>query len=829
LQKHVLQVAFALAVGLAGAARTDELATARAALQDQLYPIAQTHAEKALKSGASDPTQASLVLLEALAGQGHYKEMLQQLDAMAHQGSTQATEAGAFAYWRALALLNTGYPMEAAQVAEAACGAAPQYADALRRIAARAKQAAGDLPGAFSLYAEVDKTSTNVSTRAANALEWAMALDQSGRSDAALEVLKLQGELNASGDAVNDGALLRGRILLRQGKSAEATMVFNQLAMNEHVPEMARVQALVEMSVYTLNSGKTNEAVAYARSAYERAQQPETRRLAGFRLGDMLSADPATIDEGEKLIKTLVREFPEHPASMRAQLKLADSLLQAKRPERAAAEYRIFLETYPSSSLDAEVLQGRGWALIQLGRFTEASSIFQRAADVATNVAVQAECLFKQGDALLADARFVEASQIYAKLTAKYSQSPYADRALFQSADCLERAGRNAEAAIQYRKVAETYPDREVAPKALLRLAALQTEEGNFDGAVRTYTSVLSTFSQKSVRSDAFMGRGKVHYRTYRFDAAMQDFASVAENDPTHRDEARFMLTLCLYGVGRDKEARGAASAFLIDFPESPRLSDMMLWLGKFDFNRARYEDARRFFLEYVSRWPNSRWPDAALLWAARAAFGDTDFTGTVELVTRLVRAYPQSTRIPEALLVQADALMELARFDEAVLLLDQVVTQAPDSEWSQTALLHKGDCLLAMGADNGSRYQEALATYRMLLAQGNLTSAMTLQLQFKAGRCLEKMKRIDEAIDLYYTEVIIRYQNERSRGTWYDETVTSLFVRAAFNVAEMYEQKGQLGQAEKVLQRVVKAGVPGQEEARQRIERLRKKKAGVS
>ena len=488
MQKHFLKLALVLAVLLpCYAGYADELATARAALQDQLYPIAQTHAEKALKKGAADSSQALLVLLEALAGQSLYNDMLLKFDAMAKAGQP-APQTGPFAYWHALALLNTSHPREAAKLAVTASEPDSPYSDALRRIAARAKLAAGDLAVAFSLYADVDRTSTNVQTRAANALEWALALDQTGRPDAALEVLKLQTELNVSGDAINDGALLRGRILIRQGRSAEATMVFNQLAMNEHVPESARVQALVEMSVYTLNSGKTNEAVAYARSAYDRARQPETRRLAGFRLGDLLSADTATIDEGEKLVKALVREYPEHPASMHAQLKLADSLLQAKRPERAAAEYRIFLETYPSSSLDAAVLQGRGWALIQLGRFAEASGIFQRAADVATNGTVKAECMFKQGDALLADARFAEASQIYAKLAATYPQSQYADRAMFQSADCRERAGQKEEAGRQYRKVAETYPDREVAPKALLRLAALQTEDGNFEAAVRTYT-----------------------------------------------------------------------------------------------------------------------------------------------------------------------------------------------------------------------------------------------------------------------------------------------------------------------------------------------------
>ena len=821
----------AVAMAAFGCASAGELETARAALQDRLYPIAEAHVEKVLRSSASDPALAAaalLILLEAQSQQGKPEEMLKTLDEY-RSVVRLAPVPEAFSYWHALALLNVGRPADAIREAESGTVTASAYSDALRRIGARAKQAAGDLAGAFALFAEVDKTSTNALTRADNALEWALALDHAGRSDAALDVLKTQAELGAQSVAMWDGALMRGRILMRMGKPAEATMIFNQLAMNEHVAEAARVQALVEMSVYTFDSGKTNEAIAYARSACERAQQPETRRLAGFRLGDLLSADRATIDEAERQVKALVREFPEAPESMLAQLKLADSLLQAKRPERAASEYRIFLETYPSSALDAQVLQGRGWALFQLGRYTEASGVFLRASELATNEEVRTECRFKQGDALLADGRYKDASQVYAALAEHVPHTAYGARALLQSADCLERAGLNAEACARYLSVAETYPDRDVAPKALLRLAALQAEANDYEKAVRTYTSLLDSTSQKGVRAEAWMGRGKAHYRMYRFDAAMQDFASVAENEPKRRDEARFLLTLCLYGLGRDKEARAAGASFLLDFPESPRLPDMMLWLGKFDFNRGKFADARRFFLEYVSRWAGNSWSDAALLWAARAAFGETDFTGAVELVTRLVREYPQSLRLPEARLVQADALMELARFEEAVLLLDQLTAQVQEGEWASAALLRKGDCLFALGANNEIRYKEALYAYRELLFQENQTPALTLQLHYKVGRCLEKLKRIDEAIDEYYSEVIIRYLDERARGAWQDETSASLFVRGAFNIAELYEQKSQPEQAIRVLQRVIQAGVPGEDEARQKIERLRKKRLGAA
>ncbi|HQA38730.1 MAG TPA: tetratricopeptide repeat protein, partial [Kiritimatiellia bacterium] len=159
----------------------------------------------------------------------------------------------------------------------------------------------------------------------------------------------------------------------------------------------------------------------------------------------------------------------------------------------------------------------------------------------------------------------------------------------------------------------------------------------------------------------------------------------------------------------------------------------------------------------------------------------------------------------------------------------DQVISQAAASEWARLALLRKGDGLFAMGAGNSTRYREALVAYRQMLAQNSQTPSVTLQLHFKVGRCLEKLKQIDDAIDQYYAEVIIRFLNERTRGTWFDEHSSGLFVRAGFTVAELYEQKGRPEQALRVLQRVVQSGVPGADEARQRIERLRGKRAGNS
>ncbi|NCB05425.1 MAG: tetratricopeptide repeat protein, partial [Clostridia bacterium] len=638
--------------------------------------------------------------------------------------------------------------------------------------------------------------------------------------------LQAQSQLNVRASDMDEGVLLRARILMAQGKMSEATTCYNQLAMNDRAGERARVQALVDMSVYLYNSGKTDEAIAYARTAFERAKQGELRRLAGFRLGDLLSASAQTIGEADKVIKGLVRDYPDDPASIKAYLKLADAYLHVKRPERAAAEYQMFLEAYPEQSLNERALQARAWALFQLGRYTEAVGLFQRVAEQTTNPVIRAECRFKQGDALLADQRFEDAAKVYRTLAETQPESEFAGRALYQGAECLERAGAGALAGVQYAQTAARYPTQEYAPKALLRLALLQASTNDYAGATQTYTTIQNNYPQKGIRSEALMGRGRIAYRLFKFEEAMQDFATVSETDLERRDEARMLITFCLYGLGRDKDARQSGTTFLVDFPESRWLPEMVLWLGKCDFNRGRFSEAKTFFLDYVTRWPKQSAADAALLWAARASASMGDFTGTVELIGRFVREYPKSPRQIEARLVQADALFELARFADVVLVLDQVLADATATgEWIVQAKIRRADGFFAMGADNSERYQKALAGYREVLEQSTLTPAEVLQLNYKVARCQEKLRKIDDALTTYYTDVILRYQNERAKGVWYDDAATALYVRAAFNMADLYEQRGQPTQAVNVLKRMIEVDVPGKEEALHRIGRLEKQR----
>ena len=82
----------------------------------------------------------------------------------------------------------------------------------------------------------------------------------------------------------------------------------------------------------------------------------------------------------------------------------------------------------------------------------------------------------------------------------------------------------------------------------------------------------------------------------------------------------------------------------------------------------------------------------------------------------------------------------------------------------------------------------------------------------------------MDQAIDEYYSRVVLAYRDGRAEGSPYDDDARAAFSRAAFRLAEEYESRGSDAQAVAVLRLVVTASVPASAEAEKRIERIHRK-----
>lgn len=820
MTKRFILFAGALLLATAQAAG-DPLAIARLALEDRLYKVAQDHVEQVLPgldSTSPDAAAALKLLLGALDGQRHYPAMLEALDRYAL--TVQTHPEMVFIFRRTQAFYETGQYEKAVAAAAIPNDIFGEWADAVRRVAARAWLALKRPQEALALFELIDTSSTNLTTRAENALEWSYPLENQGQVEKAIVRLEPFAIAMGDGDAFARCALRQARLFAERRQTESTVRLLRKMGADARVGELLRVEALVELSEQAGRLGDAKLALSAARDAYEMATLARAQRQAGLRLSLLLLKTPETVQEGIDLLRAVIRLNPSDPDSPRMQLMLANALLENGQAEAALTEYRIYAEAYESEKLAPDALSGRARALTQLKRYAEALPLFTQAIELSTDPLQRRRLMEAQAETAHADGNYARAAEIYRQLI-DAAGAKDDGRLSLMLADTYERMGRTDEALEQFRKTIQQFSTGSFSGVASLRLGGLLTDMNRLNDAIEVYTRIIKEAANPALHAAAHLGRGRTYYRAFRFDVAVADLNEAMKGDAATQEEARFFLVLGLYGLGRDSEARAMAEEYLKQYPESARLPDVILWLGKSDFNHGNYDQARTLFLDFITRWPENKSADAALLWAARAAFNSKDFPSVVELAARLVREYPRSERIAEARFVQAEALIELARFSDALALLDEIHNRFPDSEWATEAWGRKGDCLSLTGVDNPARYTQAIDAYREMISRLPSNPELRIQYQYQIGRALEKQKRVQEAIDQYYTEVVARFLTDRRSNVWYGENGRFWFLKGAYQLSDLLVKNGKRDQAVAVLKRILDARIGGDEEVKGWLKRL--------
>jgi len=572
--------------------------------------------------------------------------------------------------------------------------------------------------------------------------------------------------------------------------------------------------------------GKGSAAAAIFRPLAEKGRRLETRLRAGYLLGFIEMASDATRTAGVARVRALLRQHPDHRVSVSAARTFAERLLGAGDAAGADDEYRRYLEINPAAAMDAAVLYNRGCAIFQLGRYSEAAGTFARAEQAATNVALKAQIAFRQADSFLKDGRYADAAVSYARSAAYGGDA--ASSARFAEADARERSGETAVAEKLY---ADLEKDGGLwGERAKLRLTAIMARKGQLASAIENYTvlvSLTNLLSDADITA-AYLGRGRACYHDYRFNDAAADFEIVAKRNPKMADGMRFLRALCHYGAGRDVDAKAEAAALMTSTKDPELRADLMLWCAKYEFNKGEYSDARTHFETYAELRAGKPSSAEALLWAARCASELTDYSKAIEMATKAANAAAGDRSFyVEALIVQGEAVMELGRYAEAVQVLDRAFAEAGAGPNAVKAATLKADALYAMGAGNLSRYEEAIAAYRSLLEGNSLPPDRQIEISFKIGRALEKLRRTREAMDEYYRHVVLSYLAGLAKGVLFGSPTQTFFARAAFAHADYDVAVGNVDSAIQILEKVSAAEIPASEEARRRIAELQAKGGG--
>lgn len=436
-------------------------------------------------------------------------------------------------------------------------------------------------------------------------------------------------------------------------------------------------------------------------------------------------------------------------------------------------------------------------------------------------------------DALLAREQWAEAADAFKSVLEIWLDAK--NRFSVQEARgwALRKLGRSEEALEAFSRAEDVASGDDEKAMAILEQGDILAEYGKGDEAMAKYRLVLEKFPKspaaeklgKVVKRRELEAQGRELYNDYRFAEAQKIFAEIASEDQENAARAELMQALCMYAQGLDREAEEMAAKIAANASDLKVKAEATLWLAKLAYNSRRWEQSCSLFFTFAEMAPESERAPGALVWAARAAFAENDFPKAIRTVTELVEKYPAAPERAAAYTLQGEALVELGRYEEALLVIERALMEngVGAAERLKAEVL-KADALFAMGADNPARYREALDAYRALRLGESLPPGLRLAISFKMGRVLEKLKRIDEAIDQYYTGVVLAYREARLRGIAFDDEARAAFSRAAFRLADEYESRGKDFQAMHILELVIASDVPAADEAEKRLDRIQTK-----
>ena len=334
----------------------------------------------------------------------------------------------------------------------------------------------------------------------AEARYWnAEILTTRGKPNEALELLRkvISDGAGVTRDVLAQAWMAIGRIDRARDKPADATTDFEKAldqggepetyltAVREYLSSSQASQALPTATLHLRDSIREREGDDEKRGRFA----PGLLLLAATTL-DAGNAEAAAAD-----LDTLIKTYPASPAVPGAQLLLAEALLKQGQQPAAREQIRSLLSR---ENLSPQIIyQGRAALadlLTQEGKHSEASSLWEQAAQTAPDSASAENALF---NAALSAARqpdppsFLRLEELFTK---RYPESSRRAALALERGRMLESKGDSAASRSALAEVAKLPGADSLQPEATLRRASSLLRTGDYPAAVIAFTEFEKQF-----------------------------------------------------------------------------------------------------------------------------------------------------------------------------------------------------------------------------------------------------------------------------------------------------------------------------------------------
>lgn len=659
--------------------------------------------------------------------------------------------------------------------------------------------------------------------------------------EAELVLKQLISDSNVDPSLTATAYLMNMELLLANDQPSNAVELFEEINRDELFEEATpRVEALLLCKyaqalalVHGAESDTVDDAIADANSAVDDVYFSEERMICVETLINVL-ASVKRFDEVKIRLTSLLEYAPNSLYVARILRQVARGYQASGEYEQAYWAYQLYLHSFTENPFEYDVMIDSGDCLVQLEKTNEAALQFKRASEFSIEPGKKNLANFKAGEAYYKSGRYIQAAECFAALIpgVKTQEELIVSGQLYH-AQAMERF--DLPSAKQIYKQLATSENVVLKESALIAIAALSVNDGELTQALEYYTKLveLSSVANRDSYALGLLGRGLVELRTSRYADALNSFklAENVENGGEFSVRAAFLKTEALYSLGQETAAYSNTVTFLEQFPESPLVVDANFWLAKYDFNSHNYGQAEQRFLEFCNKWSDSPQAPVAHLLAIYAMMEQEKYADVIVHTAQWADAHSNNELLADVQFINGEARCKLLQFDLAAHSYAQAIKNAKSDELRLRATMRKADCFYTLGADNPSRYDEAIAIYKELMLTQNQHRSIIIQMAYKLAKCYEKQGQVENAINCYYVDIILQVEdwakeaNNINVVNYLQAIGGSIwYARAIIDVAALYEKQAtpeSLKSAEALLSRLVGTQLPCADEAEMSLARI--------
>jgi tetratricopeptide (TPR) repeat protein len=557
-----------------------------------------------------------------------------------------------------------------------------------------------------------------------------------------------------------------------------------------------------------------------AMPAYEKTYQlteNETTRLDAFnaylesaRAGKQL---PEAIAKLQEFART---SDPSAPAALFA---IGSVLAEDGQDDKAIGILESLLVAYGSSTWVPSANYQLGQLYARTGKPDQAVKAFQSCIDANTDPSLVRSARFKLGYVLL------QQTKDYAGAAAQFAQVSDGTDAAAEDASydfLLAQAGlgktdtfSKAEADFEKR-----FPKSSHAKEIALAEGQLLANQGKTDDAKAAYQKAIAQGGTGPDQLELLNALKDLQYQTNDLEGTLVTCQMIVNQFPHDAFAAQQRGILVSYELKKitEDQVEQALVGLAQQYAKEPGAPEAYFRLGEFYYDRQNYVKAQDAFQQLTANYPDSTFAGTACYYAGRAAFAHQDYTAALALLEKVPDA---SSFKPEARLWDGRVYQQQGNFSQAETLYDGVVATEKTGPRFVEASLLKGQCLFELGSSDPASYNLALAAFDQILKSKEGTIAERNEAGVRKAKCLEKMGRLDEAMQLYLDVLYGRVAGDDSNSPAPPEF--SWQIKAGWEAGRMREAQKDWRGAIEIYQRMEQIGGAQQQTIHDLIDKLRR------